>query len=279
MSALKFKRVAKIIFDDDVIDGLRVIFKVDRYIDGFSPFTTVQIYNMNRQHQNLATTKGTRFELVAGYEGNSSTLFTGRVTTGFTVRDGADFVTTVNVADFLDINNKTVNFSVKKPNNLENLIRLIAKNVSVDVGEIILNNNNFVNSLTFSASFLRTLNTLSKSFNFTWYIKDQKLFVYSDDKITTKRKFTFSQLSGLLTTPVITDHGIDVQVLLEPSINQFDSYVVEASRDLVESQVGTLFGQRNTSVLGLQRALSIIHEGDTHSNKWVSTISGQHLDG
>lgn len=275
MATEKFLRYAAITIGTEYsVEGLRVRFEIKRSVGGYDSIAYIEIYNLAPEKKGALQEDSIPIQLIGGYENNRAVLFSGIVGASNSYKDGVDIVTEVWARDLVNLGEKYSNVSIRNPRDLKQVITRLASNASIPVGEINVAEANFTGPLTFSESFVYAMNKLASNFNFIWYILDGQLRVYSIDRTSAKRIYTFSASTGLLETPILTEIGVDAVVLLEPSITPFDLYEVQSTGVRV-GQAATDVRGINLDPLGEQKVLDLVHTGDTHADQWITRVRGQ----
>jgi len=275
---LKFIRKSQInLQDGTVISGLRTSFRIERKIGGDLSTAIITIYNASPEIRNDLLTPGTTFGFDAGYKETLSSVFKGIIRNTNAYRDGTDILTQIFAAD---LNSQIMPFISKTISNSKSLIDLIsdlAFEADIDIAVMNIQGESQVGSITFLTSFRDIMRELAETFDFSWMIYDGLLYVFeSETGNTQKPVFEVSAKTGLLETPILTEKGIDVKLLLESSIRPMDIYDVK-SGGLQLSQAGLEFNTLVTTGFGRQQALEVIHTGDTHTNMWFTEIQGLRL--
>jgi len=277
-SEIKFGRKLKASFNDGkYIEGLRMIFRIERVAGDAFAKLKLEIYNMslkNEGEEESIFKEGDKVSLEGGYIENESVLFTGSIKNIQTVRQGVDTITTVFASDLNSSEEPIINSSYRKQISLISLISDIAFEADIDIAEISIKSQNLKSSVTYSKKFSSILDELGETYNFGWYIYNFELYLYDNDSAnSTNAILNINAKTGLLESPVLTQKGIDVKMLLEPSIRQKDRYEVQ-SGGLQFSQGNLELVESITQGLGVQSVLSVVHTGDTHGTTWFTEIEG-----
>lgn len=275
-SQLKFERKIKVSFGNSsyTVEDLKVVFRVERFASARHTME-LEIYNMGeiKSSENLLEI-GNAITLEAGYKDFKDILFVGRIgnTNGF--RKDLDYVTTFYCHDGMEFSKKLLSFSWVNSTNLNSILNDMARMVGT---RIVFNNiepANIKGSYLVSSSFENEMNILSNSFNFKWYFINGELYLYDSARGNTEKAlFEISALNGLLETPRLTNRGIDLKMLLEPSIQNEDIFTVN-SKGVEITQSRLEYSKKNSFGLGVQRVFSIVHTGDTHGDEWYTELIG-----
>lgn len=274
---LKINRVVQVKIDDEpLVDGLRIIFRVERLIGDSFATLVLQIYNLQNisssLDENSAIKEDSKIELIAGYKAGTATLFIGPVRNVETFREVADRITIIYANDGMKINDPIVNLTVSNPRNLSTLFSDIAKNVGIEVADINIEDENIEGSVTFNDKFSTVMRSLTKKRKIFSHIYNQQLYIYSSGRTKTP-KHIISAATGLLEPPILTSKGINVKMLLEPAIKNGDHYEV-LSGGVQAAQGNLVFRELLSNGTGDQSVLSSAHIGDTHGNTFFTELIG-----
>lgn len=272
----KFNRVAVIrgFTTSLLISGLRIVFKIER-----SPFDAVgrlqmDIYNANLSEQGETVMRlGERFILEGGYDGAVSAMFFGTVQNAAHFRQGEDRITRIWAGDFIEPFQAKLNLTFRNPKSLVDLINQMAKQVGINVVQFEISEANTVGSMTMDGTLSYELNNLAESFGFMWILKDNALHIV-DKAGSNSNRFDVNAGTGMLEPPILTHQGMNIKMLLEPSIKPSDTFTVE-SGGLQLSQSNLEYTELiDTGNKQVQVAYTVVHTGDTHSDTWFTEVEG-----
>jgi len=268
----KFGRVAFVLFNRTRrIENLRLVFNVERAAGDFYAKLYLRIYNL--AHEEYEFAHGDTIELFAGYENNVSRIFYGSVTNARTYREGVDDVTEIYAADNINPVDRVINKSYRKQTSLKAIIRDVAEEAEVQVAKLAFEDENINGILVLAEPFMHIMRKLARSFGLQWYLYDFALYVYRQ-KLQSP-VLEFSANTGLLETPVLTEVGVNVKTLLEPSVKAGDTFNV-VSLGVQDNR--NLYSIERTVKLPTQVVQSVSHDGDTHGDIWYSQIEGYHAN-
>ena len=278
-SRIKFSRVISVIISgENEIKDLRMTFRVERLILDSYATLRIEIYNTIIANERLSGSSALRGESIsidAGYKGNVSTLFSGVIQNVQKEKRGSDIITTIFANDSPFTREVVVSRSYRNKTSIVSLISDIAFEAGIDIAEFSIKSRNIKGSVSYVKRFSRIMDSLSKANEFTWFIFNREMYLYDNDAAnSSKSTLEISASTGLLETPVLTQKGVNVKMLLEPSVRPMDTYEVQAG--------GLVFAQGNLELTrlvsrgnGVQKALSVVHTGDTHGNTWITEIEGE----
>ncbi len=256
------------------ITDLRLRFNIEYALAGFIPICEIDIYNLSITTINEVLIAGTPFTFRAGYENNYPILFQGEIRNVFSSRNDVDVITNI-LSGGLDhsLREKRISKTLDNPKNVLEIIQDYLSNVDISIGDIKIKNKPVIGSYSTSSQFVHAMNKLSNEFTFNWYIYNNLFYAYDNELYPNRNIYRISQDSGLLDTPVLTDLGIDVRMLLEPGIRPQDRYEVVSNYLSLSQDAAPLVAAR-VNVKGRQSVLQVRHIGDTHNDMWYTELRG-----
>ena len=290
-----FKRTVRVVFegvDIDPIEDLRVAFDVSKSDGEQLNKGTITIWNMRpssraalsnaRPLNTLLVEPTIKVSLYAGYEDSTKEIITGDVYLSPSVRDGSDWITTIEVYSGITAATlANVNISFDGKTNAKFIAGELGTPLGLDISYTeeasqILENKTYFD-FSESGMSVRSLSTFLNRFNLGFTIEeDGKGLVY---KLNAPRELdqprspenAFNKSNGLVGTPSITRTGVEIVALLRPQIKLLQSFYVE-------SQTINEVLQGNEELTNKYFAKSVRHFGDTHDNQWFTSIEGFYAD-
>lgn len=213
--------------------------------------------------------------LTAGYRDKVVNMFSGDIVSATNRREGPDWITVIELfTNFAKFHRSATNQSFAVVTPARTVTDRIIASMKIDVtyteeAAAILKKNKVA---SFSASGLsyRLAHEFLSRYGLGFTIEeDGKALVYvlnkaRDPKAGKVTANTFSPKTGLIGTPQITEHGVNITTLLRPEIRLLQKFYVES-----ETIAGTLDGGG-----GEYMAKSITHFGDTRGDDWFTEIEG-----
>lgn len=256
----KFNRNYKL--SVETADGNKVIitrpftleFDVQRDSLGGSSNASFRIYNLSEKNRNLIRKDSWNFldirmvDFKGGYGDNLPTLAVGNISSAWSVREGNNFITTIETFDggWAFTHSQT---SAMFPSNTPNrsIVGALAENMNafgVKTGAI----GNIKGSTTRGNSISgNTANLLSELTGGASFIDNGKINVLSDGEAISGPVIKINSQSGLLGTPLRENTYLKFDVLFEPQVQI--GYLIE-----LESITGANFN-------GLHKVYSLSHRG------------------
>lgn len=255
--------------------NLRVAFDVRRTPDRDPNTCEMKIWNLTDKTRSRIEElqKLNRLaQIEAGYVGQASEIFRGDINTVTNVRDGADWITTVNVGDGEQkYRSARINQSFNPGTNISQVVETLADTLGIGKGNLEekLAEGNFREAVTqftkgtvASGKASDELDTRLKSLGFEWSVQNGQLQLLRPKETNARQAFVLSASTGLVGSPEVGEKGIvKLRTLLIPSLIPGDSVKV-LSREFQN----TFFNVKN-----------VTHMGDTWGNDWYTELEGTPL--
>jgi hypothetical protein len=261
------------------IRDLRVTFKVEKDIFGIPNIAKFEIYNLAEETRSKIEKEFTKIEVNAGYVDNVSLLFSGQLTYIFHNRVRENIVTELYAADsrFNYINSffsNTYSDSVQYSKIFDDVITTFDDVSPGDLSAIPEKNNSLFGS-TFFAPSRAVLDNLCDDLSLRWYIENQKINVIEKNgTLSNTQELVFNQLNGMVGSPIITEIGINLTVLLTPQIRVGSIIEVETVNATVQLSNYFFSQLKPTKGSGKYRVDRVVHFGDNFGQNWITTIEG-----
>lgn len=263
-----------------VITGLRIQFTITKDLQGFPNLAEISIFNLSEDTRSKIQTEFENLVLKAGYEENLKTIFVGDLRNVTKTRMGPDIITTIFAADGnKDFSEGFYNKSFTDGSKITDIVNDVIgefKEVSKGVVQGVSETAQKVFGGTFSGDSSEVLDQLGDENNFDWSIQNGKVDVIAHDSFVDEQTLINSQ-TGMINSPIITEIGIDVKTLLNPSV--LPGRLIKVESVTPNFNLGNLNFRDINKTLGegVYKVIKIIHNGDTHSNNWDSTITGSQI--
>lgn len=200
---------------------------------------SIQIYNLNKDsrsflRRDLTDLYATHLvSFTAGYGTEVSTLFEGLLQHGFSVRQGVDYITTLNVSDLTDAYmNATFSNSFKAGTTVGTIVKNIAKSLEqygIKLGTIsrsISGKSKRGSSLTGKA-----IDLLDELVGGQYFVDNGVLNVLTDDEYIDGEVLLVNSVYGLIGKPRREGQNIVVTMLLEPRAYVGQQAIIKLNND------------------------------------------------
>lgn len=244
---------------------------------------SIRIYNLNRQHRNLIHHNINAYGVLqkvflnAGYGNILSNVFTGDVTQCYSVREGVNFITTIEcfTGSFVQSNGRSViTFTANTPK--EDVIKAIVGNMSTgpnktDTGITLGAIGNSYGGTVGKRGGALVGNPIEQAREFSggqFFIDNDKAYFLADKEVIAGSIPTIDSSNGLLGTPQRENTLIHFDIVFEPRV------VVGQKINLVSATV--------EGFNGLWKVIGIKHRGTISSavcGDAITTLDLQRGDG
>lgn len=260
------------------IKELRVQFEIERSAIGVPNKAKIVIYNPS--DKTIAAIKRySKVSLSAGYENNTTQIFSGEVRNAFQQRLGVDKILTIFSADgSRDYMNARVNKTFSENVDVKTVVEDIISNFSTVIkGELkgLDKPADKLRGQAISGSAAKVLDKLSEDYGFDWSIQDGEIITLPvGEPLDSGDIILINSRTGMIGSPAITEIGADATMLMNGKLVPNGLFQIESiSADL---QFQDLFFReiRRTNAEGLYRAQTVTHTGDTHGDEWSTMVTG-----
>jgi hypothetical protein len=231
----------------------------------------LKIYNLSAQNRNFLRYDFSNFdplnqasvELRAGYGDTLAQVFAGNITQAYSVREGTNFITTIESMDgsFAFTNGVSDRTFAAGTPYLNIYKALISDLPGIQLGSI---SDNYVKDaagtlFTTSREFVASGNTAALLGELTgggFFIDKQTAFILGDNFALDSAFTTVDASSGLLNTPILEQNMINFDTIFEPRIQvcQYIRLITSTG-----TQIGA--GAAATSINGSYKVCSVKHRG------------------
>lgn len=251
---------------------LRIAFKVKKTLSSDPNKAEIKIYGLSETTRNNLRQGFNRVILSAGYADNQGVIFDGQTTKTDVTRNRADVITQLTAGDgALGIKGGTLSLSFKAGTSIKAVLEEATKSMPDVKAGILKGLDNKVvpkGGYSYGGTTYLFLNSLGKSFDFTWSIQDGLLETVGIDPSkagatvddTGKTAYVFNSGSGLVGLPQLQDNGqIKFKALLNP-----------------RTKPGRIVRVETASALGngFYKVSEVSYTGDIRGPAWYVEING-----
>lgn len=259
--------------------GLRIKFKVVKDNLGTPNISKISIYNLTQHSRSKIEKPKSKLLLKAGYENNLQVLFFGDVLFVQHRKIGAEIISEIYAGDGQEsyLKSRFSKTYSKTASNKEIVEDVVASFEGLGVSEIkgVPDGNYSLFGSTFSSQSQVILSNLASDLDLEWFIDNEGLYVNNKKTEPNNTVLSiFNATNGMIGSPIVTEVGINLNVLMRPSLLCNTNFRVESVSPSI--QFGNYFfkGLPPTKGEGIYRIIKLIHQGDTHSNEWSTFIEG-----
>lgn len=242
---------------------LRVVFEIQKTLGRHPNPAQITIYNLARSTRD-SFARGDAVRLVAGYEGQADLVYAGDLVETSSLRDGADWATTVSCSDGARAWRANERASYRNGANVATVVESLAKSMGLAVAPgslAVLAGSQVRGSLVQVGQAARSMQTLLEPLGLSWSIQDGALQLIQLNGTTTEEAVLLSPETGLVGSP-----------------EKMGSRGTASKRDKVRATSllqGTLRPGRQVKLQSEQlsgyfRVNEVLHKGDSHGDEWYS---------
>jgi hypothetical protein len=280
----QYLRQYTLVLDDGenqrIIRQLRIGFEIKKSIQSYPNLAKIVIYNPNKDTIAVCQKKYSKVLLSAGYENDEKLLFKGQIRTALINKKGVDQIVTIFSGDGQkdwegSFFNKTYSSDTKLDVIIDQLVgsfQNTTKGIIPKLGSI----GDKMRGQTLSGLTRDILDQFAQNYGFQWSIQDGVFNLRKNNEIDTSTEMlVINSLTGMIGEPTVTHIGADVKILLNANAKPNAAFKVESIGSSV--QQGNLYFQepRKTRAEGIYKIFEVVHNGDTHSDEWSTSIRGQ----
>jgi len=263
-----------------VIRDLRVNFEITKGILSFPNIARITIYNANQTTLSTLQDKFTRIVLNAGYEGDLKLLFKGEIRNVFQNKTGRDRLTTIYSGDGEKswqnaTFNKTFSDNLSVSSAIEEVLKTFA-GVNIGALEGLPQVKDKIRGQTLSGSSKDIMDNFAEEYGFTWSIQDGEIVITPDEEpLEGDEAILVTAATGMIGSPTITEIGVDVVTLLNPSMLPNRAFKIESVN--AEIAIGNLFFRniKRTTGEGIYKIQEVNFKGDSREGEWLSSVKGR----
>lgn len=278
--------------DGKIVDGLRIKFKIEKTAEATPNKAHIDVYNLNPQTIKLLQTRGCTITLEVGYNnffnGKNPTpevIFKGDVVKCQTVKQGSDYVTTIENGDGVAaLQNSQFNGSFAAGAGVSDVLSSVMGSFTgVGQGEVKGVDGQYLNGATFSGSSKDVMDQVTAKSGSEWNIQDNIIQVIPVNSFTKLPAILLQSVydgsdrarfdeagnplnTGLIGSPSLSGfsnskekkfHGVEFKALLQAGLKVGRRVLISAK-----------------NVKGAFVIKKVTHEGDTSSGSWMSECEG-----
>jgi len=238
-----------------IIPELRVQFDITKSVKGGLNSCRIKIYNLSADKRKKLIKDKTDnsikmpFLFRAGYE-KIETIFKGTILEASSVREGVDFVTTINC---LDGGYDFINSYTSKTVTNNNIDNLLTDSPNIEKGKITELKQLFRPRVFVGKTFKLISDMLAE--DETYFIDNEKLHIIKDDEVIDDYIPLIQPSTGLLNTPVRKNKEVSFSTLMNPVV-----------------KIGGLVELKSTTaehLNGVYKVITIRYSGDNYGKDWL----------
>lgn len=252
------------------VDGLRVVFKIDRDLQPSPNQGEITIYNLSEASRAKLEDVGQRVVLEAGYEGSVAQIFSGDVRRAFSTKQGPDWVTKIEAGDgeraiaFARVS-KSYGPGTPQADVMKDTIRALKTDPGNALEKVAQMVGEFASGFVQHAKASTELTRLLKQQGYSWSIQDGRVEVLGPNGDHLPEVVpVLTPETGLIGSPSI---GI-------PTKKKQAATMKCRSVLLPTLRPGQRVSLKSAAISGLFLAVKVVHAGDTHGSDFHTDIEG-----
>jgi hypothetical protein len=250
---------------------LRFTFRIERSNQKEPNTAEISIWNLSKTTRSILQEDEIQTILEAGYHGSRETIFHGELEYGSTMRDGTDWITTLQSTDGgRQVASSRVNFSRKGGVPIGDVMTALAKELGVGLGNAVEKASGgslrgsvteFINGVVLSGKTYDQLNKVAMQMGYGLSIQNGQIQLLGPTETLKDRAALLTRTTGLIGSPEPGEKGrVRARSLLQPGL-------IPGRRVRIESE----------AVTGFYRVDRVVFSGDTWGTDWYSDIEGKPL--
>lgn len=260
------------------ITDLRIVFNLEKDIFGFPNIGRVSIYNLSPASRAKIEKEYIKLILIAGYKGDEKILFTGDILYIYHRRDGqGNVITEFYMGDgHLSYSSSFFNKTLAPNLSKKEIFNNVASSFNFPLGDIsgIDDTASSIRGQVLSGPSKSLLTQQAENMGLYWSIQDENVIAFPKKGNRPGTVYIFNALNGMIKSPVITEIGVTLEVLLDVNLKPGTLFKVNSVGANIN--IGSYYFRnvQKTFGEGTYRIDKLVHKGDTHGNVWNTEIEG-----
>lgn len=255
-------------------DHLRIRFNITHYIGGVVSQASIDIFNLSKQSEGIASSDFAKVSLQAGYRGNIGLIFSGQSINYEFRREGPDsFVRLYATSGIQDFTGKMVKpKSYAKNISMLEVLKYVVE--TLDYPYVIQDEDKLPIAPTgyqVSGTVIQEIKRITLAYGLEYYCENGKLIIKSSESPVRKKVIQISELdNGLIGTPILNTAGIEFDLHLNPGIRLNTRVNLKAKAARIQFSGAYTATNKDLISRGEHLVKKITFNGDTHENSWIT---------
>lgn len=257
--------------------NLRCEFEINKSLYLKMQTSKLTIWNLSPENENKLITSGQRIIIEAGYNGEFyGKIFEGNIIQPLRYKDnGVDYkLTLISMDSDRFVSSAIIGISEVAKQSRRNVIGDIASKASIpsQIGNLVKSSFTYPRGKIMFGKASDYLEQIAKSEKARYYNEDGKVNIVDAGTIEEGYIFDLGPKTGLISSPVQNEYGVDCECLLNPMIRLNSLFHLDNSRVKgMEYSYGTPVRSLDTE--GIYRVIEISYVGDTRGDDWKCKIN------
>lgn len=278
-----YNRVYEILVDDEVFikeesieRQFHISFNITIDYGGYISYCDLAISNLTDTTAAKIFKKGAKIGFRVGYDETIDFVFIGKIRNVFKERNVGTTVHRI-IARGNDKSDKTINTTFGVNTDIIEIIKACATSMGFP---LVITKTDFDDIAPYSRGYVLHgdprvyLDKLAKTHKFSYVVDKNRLIVTRNNSFQPGVPFEVSQFTGMVGIPEITEVGCDVSLTINPAIRIGSR--IDIQSNLVTFNFNNIYFQDlpPQAGSGIYRVFKIRHTGDSHSDSWLTRITG-----
>lgn len=240
---------------------------------------TLTVLNLKKSTRDKITERGTKIQLEVGYGDTLQVLFNGKLAHAIHTHERTEWLSTFYCWDlYEEMRESRISLSLRAGVTVKYAVEQVLASFGPagvtyqSAGIEHLSQKTLLRPLSLSGSSREVMDDLGRSYGFHWGPQDGHFELWGPNAHFADAVTRISSATGMVESPVVTDLGVEVTTLLNPTLRPRRKIIIESVGAGV--RVGSI--EIRKTIPALQAGAYIIGEviftGDTWGNDWLSKI-------
>ena len=201
------------------ITDLRIEFNINKDNKPQPNTAKFTIYNLSKDTMDFLSKKGINISFFGGYNKADSVLFIGQIAFVSHKYNGLDWVSDINCQDSVNgLNLVKVNKSFNGRVSLDTVLKYLISEMGLGIGLLKIPDIQFNNGIALSGFARDRIREYCKNENLSFSVQDGNVYIILISEKITNNIFTINAESGLVGSPVLTEKGVKLEILLNGNV-------------------------------------------------------------
>jgi len=224
MSTYLFNRKAELTFgpyggEGVLVTGLDMEFDIEKTSQSSVNKGKIIVYNLNPDNRAILASQDIFCKFAVGYAWGEELgeLFKGSLSKSITVKQGNDFVSTLEIGDGQkELKESNVDKSYSPGIDLKSALGDVVKSIGLPIGKNQAESESFQHGLVLSGNSKKQMDKLTKKQGLEWSIQDGEIQILKPNSDTGEESILLTPSTGLIGSPTKREEGLEIKSLIIP---------------------------------------------------------------